>query len=92
MELFIASAGDSFMAVVSVVVAWEIIVINPLFSFLLKFCKTNFSPFRMGTTQYADLKNFLEQQGFELLSHWYREGIQGEATFVRKHLYDSLFR
>jgi hypothetical protein len=30
--------------------------------------------------------------GFELLSHWYEEGLRGEATFVRKVLYDSLFR
>lgn len=38
------------------------------------------------------LKQYLEREGFELLSHWYEEGAQGEATFVRRILYDSIFR
>ena len=54
--------------------------------------RTNFFPFRIGTTQYAELKSFLEQEGFELIGHWYRESIYGEATFVRKYLYDSIYR
>lgn len=41
---------------------------------------------------YYRLRHFLETQGFELLSHWYEENKEGEATFVRKYLYDSLFR
>ena len=41
---------------------------------------------------YGLLKFFLEMMGFELLSHWYQEGVHGEATFVRKALYDSIFR
>jgi FkbM family methyltransferase len=47
---------------------------------------------RQGVISYPILKLFLEMAGFELLSHWYEEGLRGEATFVRKVLYDSLFR
>ena len=53
--------------------------------------KTNFAKFRVGTTQYAELKRFLEESGFVMLSHWYREGLQGEATFVRKTICDLVF-
>lgn len=45
-----------------------------------------------GVISFPLLKLFLEMNGFELLSHWYRERAHGEATFVRKVLYDSLFR
>jgi FkbM family methyltransferase len=47
---------------------------------------------RAGIVSYPILKLFLEMAGFELLSHWYEEGAEGEAVFVRKPLYDSLFR
>ncbi len=53
--------------------------------------KTNFAKFRVGTTLYPALKGFLEEQGFVMLSHWYREGLQGEATFVRKTICDTVF-
>lgn len=45
-----------------------------------------------GTISFPVLRLFLEMSGFELLSHWYQEGAHGEATFVRKVLYDSVFR
>jgi 2-O-methyltransferase len=45
---------------------------------------TNLFPFRKGTTHYVDLKNFLEKSGFQLLTHWYREGLDGDAIFVKK--------
>lgn len=48
---------------------------------------TNIFPFRVGTTQYHDLKNFLENSGFQLLTHWYREGLEGDAIFVNKRYY-----
>ncbi len=41
---------------------------------------------------YPAVKDFLKKQGFELLSHWYQEGIGGEACFVRQYMYDSLFK
>lgn len=54
--------------------------------------KTNLTLFRQGTTQYSELKEFLEQSGFTLLSHWYLEGLQGEATFIQTRIYDALFK
>lgn len=54
--------------------------------------KTNHCPFRKETTQYRDLRLYLEQQGFILLSHWYLEGLQGEATFIKTRIYDAIFR
>lgn len=51
------------------------------------FVETNFQNFRIGMTQYADLRTFLENNGFQLLSHWYAEGYQGNAIFVRNELY-----
>ena len=45
---------------------------------------TNLFPFRTGTTQYVDLKNCLEESGFQFLTHWYREGLDGDAIFVKK--------
>lgn len=54
--------------------------------------KTNLSQFRRETTSFRQLWAFLEANGFTLLSHWYREGLQGEATFVQTKIYDSIFR
>jgi FkbM family methyltransferase len=48
------------------------------------FAETNFQYFRHDMTQYSDLKEFLENQGFTLMSHWYREGLQGNALFLRR--------
>jgi hypothetical protein len=49
----------------------------------LIYVETNFQHFREGMTQFRDLRNFLESQGFCLLSHWYRENLQGDALFIR---------
>jgi FkbM family methyltransferase len=54
--------------------------------------KTNFFAYRDGTTLYPELKNFLEMNQFELLAHWFYSGQQGEAIFIKKCIYDSLFR
>lgn len=54
--------------------------------------KTYFHKPRKSISSYYILKRFLETNGFELLAHWYQEGQEGEATFVRKYMYDSLFR
>ncbi len=54
--------------------------------------KTNLAMFRKGTTQYRELYEFLAQSGFTLLSHWYLEGLQGEATFIQTRIFDAIFR
>jgi FkbM family methyltransferase len=51
------------------------------------YTETNFMEFRKGMTQYRDLKKFLEESGFRLVSHWYLEGLQGDALFVKKELF-----
>jgi FkbM family methyltransferase len=56
------------------------------------FVQTSFFPFRIGGTHYANLKLFLNESGFVLLSHWYREGLSGHAVFLRKELWDAYFK
>ncbi|MBN1915083.1 MAG: FkbM family methyltransferase [Parachlamydiales bacterium] len=51
------------------------------------YTETNFYKFREGMTQYRELKQFLERSGFKLLSHWYTEGLQGDAIFVRQEIF-----
>ncbi len=53
--------------------------------------KTHFYKPRVGTTQYDALYRYLDGQGFRILSHWYREGTDGDAIFIRKTIYESLF-
>ncbi len=55
------------------------------------YTETNFRQFRVGTTQYPDLKAFLEKAGFRLLAHWYNENFQGNAIFVKKEIFDLGF-
>jgi FkbM family methyltransferase len=50
------------------------------------YTQTYFFPFRMGIANYFILKYFLESQGFVLLQHIYREGLLGNAIFLRKEL------
>lgn len=47
------------------------------------YTETNFFKFREGTTQFLDLKKLLAQFGFEMIAHWYNEGLQGDAIFVK---------
>lgn len=54
--------------------------------------RTYLGPANAAVISFPLLKQYLERHGFELLSHWYEEGAQGEATFVRRILYDSIFR
>jgi FkbM family methyltransferase len=54
--------------------------------------KTYLQPANSTIYSFAQIKQFLEMQGFELLGHWYQEGKEGEATFVRRYMYDALFR
>ena len=53
--------------------------------------KTYGQPPCAGVVSYPILKLFLEMAGFALLSHWYADGGQGEATFISNVLYDALF-
>jgi FkbM family methyltransferase len=48
------------------------------------YTETNFFKFRKGTTAFGSLKYFLEKNGFKLIAHWYNEGLQGDAIFVRE--------
>lgn len=54
------------------------------------YVETNFYEFRQGMTQYQDLRRFLEENGFQLLSHGYYKGYQGNAIFVRADLFDTI--
>jgi len=47
------------------------------------YTETNFFKFREETTQFLDLKKFLAAKGFTMIAHWYNEGLQGDAIFVR---------
>lgn len=53
------------------------------------YTETNFLDFRKGMTQYYELKNFLERSRFKLLAHWYAEGFQGNAIFVKKEDFEN---
>lgn len=53
--------------------------------------KTHLSSEKKDSTQYAELKDYLKGSGFELLSHWYLEEAQGEATFIQRRIYDAMF-
>lgn len=53
------------------------------------YTETNFLDFRKGMTQYQDLKAFLEKSRFKLISHWYAEGFQGNALFVKKEEFEN---
>jgi hypothetical protein len=54
------------------------------------YAETNFYEFRKGMTLYEDLRFFLENNGFQLLSHGYYKGYQGNAIFVRKDMFDEI--
>lgn len=73
---------------------WQIIESSPniLKEVIVIVTKTYMNPSDCSIPSYPILKKRLENEGFELLSHWYQEGKEGEATFIRKYMYDSLFR
>lgn len=54
------------------------------------YAETNFYEFRKGMTQFKSLKKFLEKNGFKLLSHGYHTGLQGNAIFVRKEMFQEI--
>lgn len=56
------------------------------------YVETNFYEFRKGMTQFSELKEFLEKNGFLLLSHGFYVGLQGNAIFVKTQLFDEIVR
>lgn len=73
---------------------WKILQSAPniLKTVIVIITKTYMKPSIPSILPYSILKKQLENAGFELLSHWYQEGKEGEATFIRKYMYDALFR
>ena len=66
----------------------QVLKASPLILATVKviYTETNMYNFRKGMTQYKKLRPFLEAAGFTMLSHWYAEGFQGNAIFVKKEL------
>ncbi len=54
--------------------------------------QTHFFPSRIGITHYINLRAFLKESGFLLLSHWYREGLGGNAIFLSREVWDAYFK
>src|SRR5205085_123552 len=53
------------------------------------FVDTFFFPYRIDMTYYHELNLFLQDSGFRCLAHWYQEGIQGNAIFVREDFFGN---
>ncbi|MES2122459.1 MAG: FkbM family methyltransferase [Chlamydiota bacterium] len=72
---------------------WQIIESSPhiLETVLVLLTKSHHWSRTGGIVLFPALKSLLEERGFTLLAHCYEEGREGEAIFVRKHLYDSMF-
>lgn len=73
---------------------WQILQSSPhiLKEVIVLVIKTYMQPTKPMILSYPLLKLRLENEGFELLSHWYQEDGEGEATFVKKYMYNALFR
>lgn len=56
------------------------------------YVKTLMHPYRSGMTNYSELKRFLENSNFVLLSHWYQPGIIGYAIFLSREIFDAYFK
>lgn len=61
--------------------------------------KTFTHPIHYPIVRFSKLKSLLTDAGFEMMTHWYiidktknHNQKKGEAFFVKKHLYDSIFR
>ncbi|MEI8365851.1 MAG: FkbM family methyltransferase [Parachlamydiaceae bacterium] len=74
-------------------IEWQILQSSPVVLGVVSVIgiKTHLSPSFRSVVSFRLLKMLVEDQGFELLSHRYVEGKEGEAIFVRKCLYDSIF-
>lgn len=56
------------------------------------YVKTLIHPHRADMTGYNDLKAFLKESNFVLLSHRYTPGITGNAIFLSRELFDAYFK
>lgn len=56
------------------------------------YVRTLMHPHRAGMASYSELKNFLEQSDFVLLSHWHQPHISGQAVFLSRELFDAYFK
>jgi len=61
--------------------------------------KTFSHPIHYPIVRFSKLKSFLVNAGFEMMTHWYvidkaknHNQKKGEAFFIKKHFYDSIFR
>ena len=50
------------------------------------YTETNLFEFRKGTTMYPGILKYLTSLGFTMVAHWYNDGLQGDAVFVRNEL------
>jgi FkbM family methyltransferase len=73
---------------------WQILKSSPnvLNQVIVIVARTYMKPSNQIAISFPIFKKQMENEGFELLSHWYQEEKEGEATFVRKNMYDSIFR
>lgn len=55
------------------------------------FTKTNTRYSKKKLIQFSRLKHHLSELGFILLSHWYYDDSPGDAVFIRKDIYDSIY-
>lgn len=53
--------------------------------------QTFFAQDRIGRTDYDRLREFLQNENFVVLAHWYTEGDRGNAVYVSRELFDALF-
>lgn len=43
-------------------------------------------------SKFINLQRRLEDKGFCLMSHYYKEGGEGESVFLKKEIYDAIYR
>lgn len=74
-------------------IEWQILQHSPevLKRVIVIVIKTHNGPARNGIAPFKFVKNLLDREGFTLLCHFYEENGEGEATFVRKCYYESIF-
>ncbi len=54
--------------------------------------RTHETSFKRDTILFPDVKKGMEGLGFNLLSHWFCELGQGEATFIQRKIFDAMFK
>lgn len=54
--------------------------------------RTYFRGYWNKVKEFQELNDLLRRSGFEMLSHWYFEGLYGEAVFIRTEIYHALYQ